>query len=122
MSSRLPRLPEFTAIALFALVVPAIAFAEGTGTAVVKINPDNVLTVNDKKVFPIGFTMPPPPDANAPSGKTGIEELHDAGGSFMRTGPSGQVVWDDEYLQTEQEYEDAAAKYGMLCLPWLMEL
>jgi len=42
-----------------------------------------VLVVDGKKVFPIGFTMPPPPDALAPNGKNGIAELSDAGGDIF---------------------------------------
>jgi hypothetical protein len=34
----------------------------------VTINSDNVLVINEKKVFPIGFTLGPPPDAKTLSG------------------------------------------------------
>src|SRR5262245_25975795 len=89
-----------------------------TGPTKVTINADQVLEVNGRKVFPIGFTMPPAPDAKAPNGKMGIEELADAGATFMRTGPTGSGRWDDKYIAIEQQYQDAGAKYGMLCLPW----
>jgi hypothetical protein len=44
----------------------------------VTIDPDQVLVIDSKKVFPIGFTTPPPPDGKTPDGKNGIGELADA--------------------------------------------
>ena len=81
------------------------------------INSDQVLVIDGKKVFPIGFTMPPPPDGKTPEGKNGIGELADAGATFLRTG--GQ--WTEENIRREQKYLDAAARYGMHCLPFLRE-
>jgi hypothetical protein len=34
----------------------------------VTINTDNVLVIDGRKVFPIGFTMPPAPDGKTPDG------------------------------------------------------
>src|SRR5437667_6596771 len=79
------------------------------------INSDQVLVIDGKKVFPIGFTMPPPPDGKTPEGKNGIGELADAGATFLRTG--GQ--WTEENIRREQKYLDAAARYGMHSLPFL---
>ncbi|MDB6026051.1 MAG: hypothetical protein JWM68_2274 [Verrucomicrobiales bacterium] len=87
----------------------------------VSINSDQVMVINGKKVFPIGFTMPPPPDGKTPEGKNAIQELSDAGANFMRTGAWGSG-WNKETIALEQKYEDAAAKYGMHCLPYLKEL
>ena len=69
---------------------PAL-FTEGMGADMesgsqVTINHDTVLVIDGKKVFPIGFTMPPPPDGKAPNGRNGIEELRHAGATFLRTG------------------------------------
>src|SRR3954468_7861058 len=83
----------------------------------VTINDDKVLLINGKKVFPIGFTMAPAPGSKAPNGRDGLQELHDAGGSFLRTGPQGNVVWNDKYIAVEQKWFDAAADAGMYCLP-----
>jgi hypothetical protein len=80
---------------------------------------DLVFQIDGKKVFPIGFTTPPPPDGRTPTGKNGIEELADAGANFMRT---GKGHWDKEEILAEQKYEDAAARYGMHCLPYLGDL
>jgi hypothetical protein len=48
------------------------------------INEDDVLVIGGTKVFPIGFTVPPPPDAAAPNGRNGIAELNDAGATFRK--------------------------------------
>lgn len=87
----------------------------------VSINSDQVMVMDGKKVFPIGFTMPPPPNATTPEGKNAIQELSDAGANFMRTGAWGGG-WDKETIALEEKYMDAAAKYGMHCLPYLREL
>jgi hypothetical protein len=98
-------------ILLFAMA--AIKASAQTGNRVT-INSDNVLVINGKKVFPIGFTTAPPPDARAPNGKNGIEELASAGGTFFRTGVNGHD-WDEMAIANEQKWEDAAARYGMYC-------
>src|SRR3954462_8193422 len=89
--------------------------------SVVKIDTNGVLVIDGKKVFPIGFTRPPPPDAKAPNGKNGIEELRDAGATFLHTGAWGGP-WEEETIAIEQKYEDAAAKHGMHCWLFLREL
>jgi len=61
--------------------------------------------------------MPPPPDGKTPKGKNGIKELADAGATFLRTGGR----WTTENFQREQKYLDAAARYGLHCLPYLLE-
>jgi hypothetical protein len=85
------------------------------------INKDQVLEIDGKKTFLVGFIMPPAPDAKTPWGKGGIEELHDAGATFLRTGVMGKdVTWDDEATWVrEQKWLDAAAKVGMYCMPYL---
>ena len=87
----------------------------------VTINEDNVLVIDGAKVFPIGFTMPPPPDAIAPDGKNGIAELNAAGATFLRTGVMGKA-WDEEAIAHEKKWQDAAARYGMHCWVFLREL
>jgi hypothetical protein len=89
--------------------------------AAVLLNSDGVLVIDGKKTFPIGFTMPPPPDGKAPNGKNAIEELHDAGATFLRTGVMGKA-WDDDAISAERKYQDAAARHGMHCWVFLREL
>lgn len=93
--------------------------AAGKATKVV-INADHVLEINEKKVFHIGFDLPPLPDAKAWNGKNGIAELRDAGATFIQTGPGGKEKWTDaDVLEREQKWFDAAAKNGMYCWPRL---
>lgn len=83
-----------------------------------KITLDNsgVLEVDGRKVFPIGLTIVPPPEAKAPNGKPAYEEFCDGGVLFMRT---GAPHWDDKTIERELRYEQAAARAGMRCCPWL---
>src|ERR1044072_8203900 len=72
-----------------------------------KINSDLVFEIDGRKVFPIGFTMPPPPDGTTPEGKNAIEELAAAGATFMRTGAQGGD-WDDASIAREEGWLAAA--------------
>ena len=56
----------------------------------VSINADGVMVIDGQKVFPIGFTISPPPEGKTPAGKNSIAELADAGATFLRAGPLGQ--------------------------------
>src|SRR5437867_2974083 len=76
------------------------------------INEHMVFVIDGKKVFPIGFTMPPPPDGKTPSGKNGIDELGDAGATFLRTGVMG-TNWDEATFELQQKWLDAAARNHM---------
>jgi len=76
------------------------------------INEDMVFVIDGKKVFPIGFTMPPPPEGTTPAGKNAIEELHDAGATFLRTGVMG-TNWDEATFDLQQKWLDAAARNHM---------
>ena len=94
----------------------------GAGTAVadpVVINADGVLEVGEARTrtFLIGFIMPPQPDAKTPDGRNGIDELADAGATFLRTGVHGpDSMWDDAAFAREKAWQDAAARNGMRCL------
>ncbi len=87
----------------------------------VTLNADGVTVINGRKVFPIGFTMPPPPDGKTPDGKDAIGELRAAGATMLRTGPMAQA-WTEQVIELERKYLDAAAKHGMVCLINLREL
>ncbi|HZM06516.1 MAG TPA: hypothetical protein VFC44_26235 [Candidatus Saccharimonadales bacterium] len=104
-------------------VVAALGLARAdaqTGNRVT-INSDNVLVINGRKIFPIGFTMGPPPNGKTPGGKNGLEELAEAGATFIRTGTKG-ANWNEQTIAGEQIWEDAAARYGLYCWPFLREL
>lgn len=99
----------FNVLLFILLVIPS-----GRAGNVVTLNTDNVLVVNGRKVFPIGFTLGPPPNAKTPEGKNGLEELADAGGTFVRTGALHRN-WNDQTIADEHTWEDAAARAGLLC-------
>jgi len=107
----------FCALSFSFLLTTAITYSASQVT----IDSGQVLVIDGKKVFPIGFTMPPPPDGKAPNGKNAIEELHDAGATFLRTGVMGGP-WNDEAIAQEKRFQDAAAKYRMHCWVFLREL
>jgi hypothetical protein len=115
----LRRLSKIVLVLVIGLSLPASIHRHARTRAV--INPDNVLVIDGKKVFPIGFTMPPPPNATAPNGKNAISELKDAGATFLRTGVMGGP-WNDAAIEMEQQYLDVAARNGMYCWPALREL
>lgn len=94
----------------------------------ITITPNHVLAIDGKPVFTIGFTSIPRPDARTPSGKPAFEELRDAGALMLRTGPMQRIdgprgpSWNDDWIDRERRYMDAAARAGMYCMPWLQEL
>src|SRR5688572_13254355 len=101
---------------------PAQPQTANTAPSRVTLDENHALVVDGRKLFPIGFTLPPPPDGKAPGGGSAFDELRSAGGTMFRTGPSGGVTWDDAYVERERAYMDAAARSGMYTLPWLKEL
>src|SRR5688572_23207144 len=111
------RMMPSRALVLLAILLPAVQAFAGTKAS---FNADGVLVIDGKKIFPIGFTMPPPPGGKTPTGRDGIEELHDAGANFLRTGVMG-AAWDDAAFAREQAWQDAAARHGMHCLVSLRE-
>jgi hypothetical protein len=79
-----------------------------------------VLAVDGEKLFPIGFSNPPPLGAKAPSAKPALQELKDAGGNFIRIGFekwTPDVV--DEQLAKVGERLDEAEKHEVHCWLWL---
>ena len=88
-----------TVIALASVLAIAVDAAAQPNTAPTKvvITPEHVLSINGKKVFPIGFTIPPPPDAKTPGGKLALEEFREAGAIFIRTGPMRDIEEGKKY-------------------------
>jgi hypothetical protein len=110
------------------LIVISIVLPQSTvhlakaGPARISIDSEGVLSIDTRKVFPIGLTLPPPPDAVAPDGRSPFVVLREAGVTFIRTGPTGNHAWNDQTIADEQRIEDAAATCGLHCMPWLREL
>ena len=103
--------------AALALVMPLARLHAATK---VSFTPDGILLIDGRPTFPIGFTMPPPPDGRTPTGRNGIDELHDAGATFLRTGVMA-APWDEAAFEREKAWMDAAARNGMHCLVSLRE-
>jgi hypothetical protein len=105
-------MPKRPPILLVLVLFPLVASAND-----VVINADRVLEIDGKKTFLIGFIMPPQPDAKTPDGRNGIDELADAGATFIRTGIIGpNSKWNDQAFSRERAWQDAAARNGMHCL------
>jgi hypothetical protein len=130
MNYRLPTIIALAALLSPIGLLPSEAQTTGnTQPSKITIDPvSHVLVINGKKTFPIGFTLPPAPDSKAYNGKPALEEFRDAGAVFIRTGPmrdeSGEWAgnWDKNWVEREKQYQDAAARAGMFCMPWLKEL
>ena len=102
-----------------------------TAPSKITFNEDGVLVVDGKKLFPITFTLAPPPDGKTPDGRHAYDELRGAGATFMRTGVG---YWLGEAKEKKREpdkdffadaiarekaWQDAAAAHGMRCDTWL---
>jgi len=87
-----------------------------TKPAKITFDEAGALVVDGQKVFPIALTIIPPPEAKAPDGKPAYAAFRDGGALFMRT---GGPHWDAARLETELQYQEAAAKFGMRCCPWM---
>ncbi len=110
-------------VTAFLLAVASIFAFSTTGEAArVTINADGVLEIDGRKILPIGFTGGPPPDGRTPDGKSALEEIREAGGTFFRTGLMGGDSWDDATIAQEQIMMDAAARHGLYCWPRLEKL
>src|SRR5262249_46350546 len=78
------------------------------------------LAIDGNPVFPIVLTNPPPPGAQAPSGRDALAELAAGGASFIRTGrPDWSLQSVDVQIAAERVRLDAAAAQGLHCWPWL---
>ncbi len=79
------------AAACWVLAAPASASA-----AQVAVGPHNVVLVNGKPVFPIGFIKGPPAGSQTPSGGDAYAELKSNGTVFLQVGPPPNERWDLE--------------------------
>jgi hypothetical protein len=102
---------------LLPLLLPGLLAPVARAGSKVVINADGVLEIDGTKTFHIGFIMPPQPDALTPDGRNGIDELADAGATFLRTGIFGpKSLWDEPAFARERAWQDAAARNGMHCM------
>jgi hypothetical protein len=96
----------------------ASAFAQ-TGS-VVAVTADNILVINGKKVFPIGFSPGPPNNGKTPGGGDALQELRDAGALLFRM--SQTTDWDSTVVSNQTAALDWANQHGMFCWVNLREL
>src|SRR5258706_5597515 len=96
----------------------------GAGVAqtgsVVTVNADNVLALNGRKVFTIGFSPGLPNYGLTPSGGDALQELRDAGALLFRITQSSN--WDTNVIATQQAALDWAAQHDTYCWVNLREL
>ncbi|HEY2586262.1 MAG TPA: hypothetical protein VGI81_10910 [Tepidisphaeraceae bacterium] len=108
-------------VAAWCVLWSANAFGALSGPTRVTIDADGVLLVNGSKVFPIALTMAPAAEAKSPDGRNALVALHADGISFIRSGPT-KGAWDNAAVEAEVRYEEAAARAGIYCMPFLREL
>jgi hypothetical protein len=88
--------------------------------SVVTVTADNILVINGRKVFPIGFSPGPPNNGKAPSGGDALQELRDAGAVLFRM--SQTTDWDSTVVSNQTVALDWAYQQGMFCWVNLREL
>src|SRR5205814_9397478 len=100
------------------LVTCPCVFAQ-TGS-VVTVTADNLLVLNGRKVFPIGFSPGPPTGGHTPTGNDALQELRDAGALLFRM--SQTTDWNSQVIADQQAALDWAYQHGMYCWVNLREL
>jgi hypothetical protein len=104
------------ALSLCNLAPPALA---QTGS-VITVSADNILVINGRKVFPIGFSPGPPNNGKTPNGGDALQELRDAGALLFRM--SQTTDWDSTVVSNQMVALDWANQHGMFCWVNLREL
>ncbi|HXU76227.1 MAG TPA: hypothetical protein VN794_06635, partial [Methylomirabilota bacterium] len=106
-------------LTVLALLLTTAATRAQTGS-VVTVNADNVLILNGRKVFPIGFSPGPPTNGQTPAGKDAMQEFRDAGALLVRMSQSSN--WSTQVIADQQAALDWAYQHGMFCWVNLREL
>jgi len=103
------------------LVVTLISRTAAAQTgSVVTVDSNNVLVLNGKKEFIIGFSPGPPNNSTTPEGNDALQELRDAGGLLFRINQSSN--WSSALIAQQQTALDWAEQHGMFCWVNLREL
>lgn len=99
------------------VLISSIGAAEPlTRPSKITIDPAGALVLDGQKVFPLNLTIIPPPGSKTPAGTDAYEEFRKGGVMFMRT---GAAHWGSNTIATELTYQEAAARAGLRCCPWL---
>jgi hypothetical protein len=115
---------RFSIFTVCCLFVASLWSFSSTGRAqtgsVVTVTADNVLVINGRKVFPIGFSPGPPNNGKTPGGADALQELRDAGALLFRI--TQTTDWDSTVVSNQQVALDWAYQHGMFCWVNLREL
>lgn len=76
-----------------ALVLAAVSIG---GAAQLAIGTHQIILVDGKPAFPIGFMWAPPAGSKTPSGRDAYEELKSNGTVWQLVGPTRSDTWDRE--------------------------
>jgi hypothetical protein len=80
------------------------------------------LVVNGQKLFPLGFSDPPPLGGAGPGGNDAWAEIASVGANFIRTGRSDWTLQQvDQQVDQERVRMDHAGAHHLLCWPRLTE-
>src|SRR5438552_16246066 len=105
---------------LFALLATSARPLIAQTGSVVSVTADNVLVLNGRKVFPIGFSPGPPLNGHTPGGGDALQELRDAGALLFRMVQT--TDWNSQVIADQQAALDWAYQHGMYCWVNLREL
>lgn len=108
-------------------VVAAAALAASAGATTnaskrtTAVGADGTFLVNGKRSFPIGLTLPPPLGATTPAGTDALNEVVNAGVTFLSAG-AWNKSWTDAVLRDSEAWDSAAAARGVHTWIYLHEL
>src|SRR5207249_10208569 len=88
--------------------------------SVVTVNSDNVLVINGRKVFTIGFSPAPPRTGTTPTGDDALQEFRNAGALLFRMIQTAD--WSPQVIADQQAALDWAGQHGMYVWLNLREL
>jgi hypothetical protein len=88
--------------------------------SVVTVNSDNVLVINGRKVFPIGFSPAPAINSKTPTGDDALQEFRNAGALLFRMIQNNN--WDSQVIAEQQAALDWATQHDMYVWLNLREL
>jgi len=83
-------------------------------SARVTVGPHQIVKVNGKPVFPIGFIKGPPAGSRTPTGGDAYREIKSNGTVFLQVGPKPRAPWDAEAQASLARTMELAGKAGLL--------
>lgn len=96
------------------IVAVVLAAASAVRAAEVAIGPHQIILVDGKPAFPIGFMWGPPPESRTPSGRDAYQELKTNGTVWQLVGPTRNQTWDPEAEAKLDRILELSAKAGLL--------